>query len=483
MLIAAAEKLISYVVLLADFKFRKEFVARFGAKRKTSDAWSRTMSSFAPIYITNGTSAVDPGNSPGINASLVSAFQSAVGLQFLTDAMEAKVRTLAVLGTELRKAIASSQLFLVYQPEIDVDTRQIVSVEALVRWCHPVRGTVSPDEFMAAAEMCGLISALEHWVLHEACRQMKEWVDASIAPSLIAMNVSGPFKEPLKLEHDVKAILLETALPARLLELQFTEKVLSEASQELNDVLQRLRGAGLQITFDDFGSGLSCLEYLARFPFDRVKIGQAVMHDLRSGSGGATIKKAAIGLAEDLGLDVIVEGVETMEQLELARSWSGRKVKGHYFSKPLPAGELDGVLRGKLSFFPHARQNVFRVLHIDDDSDILEVVAASLGLDPQFVVRDCRSGADGLTVAAEWRPDVILLDVMMPVMDGPSTLRRLRETPQTADIPVVFMTARAQTSDIEQFKSLGTAGVITKPFDPMKLAASVRNYVQPANVA
>jgi CheY-like chemotaxis protein len=92
------------------------------------------------------------------------------------------------------------------------------------------------------------------------------------------------------------------------------------------------------------------------------------------------------------------------------------------------------------------------------------------------VVRDCRSGADGLTVAAEWRPDVILLDVMMPLMDGPSTLRRLREAPQTADIPVVFMTARAQTSDIEHFKSLRTAGVITKPFDPMKLAALVRNY-------
>jgi EAL domain-containing protein (putative c-di-GMP-specific phosphodiesterase class I)/ActR/RegA family two-component response regulator len=484
MLIAAAENLISYVVLLAEFKFPKEFGARFGAQRKTSDAWSRTMSSFAPIYIANDTSTVDPeSNSRGTNASLISAFQSAVGLQFLTDAMEAKVRTLAMLGTELRKAIASSQLFLVYQPEIDVDTRQIVSVEALVRWCHPVRGTVSSDEFMAAAEMCGLIAALEHWVLHEAFRQMKEWVDASIAPSLIAMNVSGRLKKPLKLEHDVTAILSETALPPRFVELQLAESVLSEASQEHNDVLQKLRGAGLQITFNDFGSGLSSLEYLARFPIDRVKIGQTFMHDLKSGSGGTTITKAAIGLAQDLGLDVIVEGVETMEQLELVRSWSGRKVKGHYFSKPLPAGEVDEVLRGKLSFFPHARQKVFRVLHIDDDSDTLDVVAASLGLDPEFVVRDCRSGADGLAVAAEWRPDVILLDVMMPVMDGPSTLRHLREAPRTADIPVVFMTARAQTSEIEHFKSLGTAGVITKPFDPMKLAASVRNYVQPANIA
>src|ERR1700722_13084141 len=122
MSIAAAENLISYVILLTDFRFHKDFGGRFGGQRKTSDAWSRTMSSFSPIYIANSTSAVDPGsNSHGINASLVSAFQSAVGLQFLTDAMEAKVRTLAMLGTELRKAIASSQLFLVYQPEIDVD--------------------------------------------------------------------------------------------------------------------------------------------------------------------------------------------------------------------------------------------------------------------------------------------------------------------------------------------------------------------------
>jgi EAL domain-containing protein (putative c-di-GMP-specific phosphodiesterase class I)/CheY-like chemotaxis protein len=419
---------------------------------------------------------------PGVTGSLISAVQSAVGLQFFTDAMEAKVRALAMVGTELRKAIASSQLFLVYQPQIDVDTGQIVSVEALVRWCHPERGTVSPDEFMAAAETCGLIAPLERWVLHEACRQMKEWLDASIAPSLIAMNVSGPLNDPLKLEHDITAILSETALPPRFLELQLTESVLSDASQEHNDVLQRLRAAGLQITLDDFGSGLSSLEYLARFSIDRVKIGQTFMHDLRSGSGGTAITKAAIGLAKNLGLDVIVEGVETMEQLELVRSWSGRKVKGHYFSKPLPADELDRVLRGKLSFFPHARQNEFRVLHIDDESDILEVVAASLSLDPRFVVRDCRSGADGLTVAAEWRPDIILLDVMMPVMDGPSTLRHLREAPQTADIPVVFMTARAQTSEIEHFKSLGTAGVITKPFDPMKLAASVRNYMQPAMI-
>ena len=117
-----------------------------------------------------------------------------------------------------------------------------------------------------------------------------------------------------------------------------------------------------------------------------------------------------------------------------------------------------------------------RVLHIDDYSDIRAVVAMSLGLDSEFEVRSCASGKDGLAAAAECQPDIILLDVMMPVMDGPETLRHLRENPKTADIPVVFVTASAQARELEHFKSLGAAGVIAKPFDPMMLAASVRSY-------
>jgi CheY-like chemotaxis protein len=121
-----------------------------------------------------------------------------------------------------------------------------------------------------------------------------------------------------------------------------------------------------------------------------------------------------------------------------------------------------------------------RVLHVDDEPDIREVVEVSLGLDPDFVTRSCGSGSEALTVAADWSPDIILLDVMMPVMDGPATLARLRDNARTAAIPVVFMTARAQTREIELFRSLGAAGVIPKPFDPMALAASVRSYVPPA---
>jgi CheY-like chemotaxis protein/HPt (histidine-containing phosphotransfer) domain-containing protein len=120
-----------------------------------------------------------------------------------------------------------------------------------------------------------------------------------------------------------------------------------------------------------------------------------------------------------------------------------------------------------------------RILHVDDEPDIREVVEISLGLDPDFETRNCASGREALIAAAEWKPDIILLDVMMPVMDGPATLARLRQDPGTAGIPVVFMTARAQTRELDLLRSLGAVGVIPKPFDPMTLAAAVRAHVEP----
>jgi two-component system OmpR family response regulator len=124
-----------------------------------------------------------------------------------------------------------------------------------------------------------------------------------------------------------------------------------------------------------------------------------------------------------------------------------------------------------------------RILHVDDEPDIREVVELSLGLDPAFSVRSCASGSDALAAAADWSPDLILCDVMMPVMDGPATLARLRECPRTVNIPVVFMTARAQTRELEHFKSLGAIGVIAKPFDPMTLANEVRCHLRAAGLA
>jgi EAL domain-containing protein (putative c-di-GMP-specific phosphodiesterase class I) len=266
--------------------------------------------------------------------------------RFFDPAMDADVRIRVALTDELRKAIGCDQFFLMYQPQVDSETGRIIGVEALVRWRHPTRGIVSPGEFIPIAEKSGLIVALGKWVLHEACRQMKKWLDAGIAPPLVAVNVSGlQFKMPLELEQYVAAALSEAALSPKFLELEITETSFVEASIEHNDILLRLRKTGLRIAIDDFGNGYSSLNYLSRFPVDRIKIAQNFVADLTSRSSGATIVKAAIGMAHDLGLDVIVEGVETADQLKLIRSFSAHKIQGFYFSKPLSVGEMAALLR------------------------------------------------------------------------------------------------------------------------------------------
>ena len=271
--------------------------------------------------------------------------------RFFTNVMDMEVRNRVMLTGELREAITSDQLFLVYQPQVDVDSGRIIGVEALVRWRHPTRGIVSPGEFIPVAEKGGLIVALGRWVLHEACRQMKEWIDADVSPSLIAVNVSAlQFKTPFELENDIASILAETGLPLGFLELELTETIFMEVGRQHSDTLDRLRKAGLRIAIDDFGTGYSSLEYLGRFPVNRIKIGQNFMSNLTSKSRNATIVKTAIRMAHELGFDAILEGVETAEQLKLIRSWRGHKIQGFYFSEPLPAGEMTALLRvGKIS--------------------------------------------------------------------------------------------------------------------------------------
>jgi len=270
--------------------------------------------------------------------------------RFFTDAMDTEVRARVMLGTELREAISSEQLFLMYQPQADLETGRIIGLEALVRWQHPKRGLIMPGEFIQVAEKTGLIVMLGHWVLHEACRQTKEWLDARLVVPSISVNVSAlQFKTPLALEADIAEILAETLLPPELLELELTESVYMEVSQEHDDVLLRLHEAGVRVAIDDFGTGYSSLDYLSRFPASRVKIAQSFMPGLTATSKSAAIVRAAIGLAHELGMDVVVEGVETAEQLALVRLWGASKIQGYYFSRPLSVGDTASVLRaGKI---------------------------------------------------------------------------------------------------------------------------------------
>ena len=274
--------------------------------------------------------------------------------RFFTDAMNVEVLARVAIANELRTAIAAGQFFLMYQPQVDIDTGRIIGVEALLRWNRPTLDPPSVHEYILVAEKIGLVVPLGQWVLREACRQMREWLDMGIAPPLIGVNVSGlQFKTPFELEHDVAAVLAETALPPRCLELELTETVLMQVSREHSETLLRLRKMGLRVAIDDFGTGYSSLEYLSHFAVNRIKIAQNFTRDLTSNAEASKIVKAAIGLAHDLGFDVVVEGVETAEQLEMVRSFGCHEVQGFIFSKPLSAREAAAVLRaGKISLAP-----------------------------------------------------------------------------------------------------------------------------------
>ena len=266
--------------------------------------------------------------------------------RFFTSTMDFEVRSRFALMAELRDAMANGQLFLKYQAQVEIATGRITGVEALVRWRHPVRGELPPSEFVSAAEESGLVFELTNWVLHEACRQAREWLDAGIDLRRLAINVSAvELKKAHLLEEELGQAMTLNRLPCELIELELTEIALVRTSGETNDVLRRLRSKGIRLAIDDFGTGYSSLAYLRRFPVDRIKVAQDFVIDLDRDSNAAAIVRATIGLADVLGIDAIAEGIETKDQARLLLEWGCREAQGFYFGRPEAAEKVATLLR------------------------------------------------------------------------------------------------------------------------------------------
>jgi diguanylate cyclase (GGDEF)-like protein len=266
--------------------------------------------------------------------------------RFFTDSMDVEVRARVTLNDELRRAIADEQFFLVYQPQVDIDSGRIVGVEALVRWRHPEQGVVYPDQFIPTAEKGGLIVPLGRWVLNEACRQTRAWLDAGVPIPLMAVNMSpAQFRAPVELERDIVAVLDQMRLPQGTLQLELTETTLMETSSTHASLLGRLRAMGIKISIDDFGTGYSSLDYLHRYSVDQIKIAQVFVAGIAERPEDVAIVKASIGLAREFGLNVIAEGAETAEQVDLLAGWGCREIQGYYFSRPLTADVVEPFLR------------------------------------------------------------------------------------------------------------------------------------------
>lgn len=266
---------------------------------------------------------------------------------FFHEAMTQAARERLELESRLRLALAQGHLQMYYQPQIEITTGRIQGAEALVRWCDPQEGLISPARFIPVAETSGVIGPLGEWVLREVCRQGQQWLDAGLPPLTLALNVSPRQFHLTDLAGCTAAALKASGFPAALLELEITESALAERTEEPRQVLVRLRELGVRIAVDDFGTGYSSLAQLKRFPIDVLKIDQGFIRDIPQSEDDMAISAAIIAMGHSMGLSVLAEGVETEAPLAFLRERGCDAYQGYLCSRPVPADEFVALLRAQ----------------------------------------------------------------------------------------------------------------------------------------
>jgi EAL domain-containing protein (putative c-di-GMP-specific phosphodiesterase class I) len=248
---------------------------------------------------------------------------------------------------DIRRAVERSEFVLHYQPEVELETRRIVGLEALIRWQHPTRGLVSPLDFIPQAERSGVIHLIGDWGLAEACAQIQRWTAENLSNGSLRVGVNlsaGQFLHAGLTEH-VRSLLRKAGAAGRQLGLEMTESVLIPDVHAATEVLRGLRDLGVSLSMDDFGTGYSSLSNLHSFPFDTLKIDRSFVSRIAGSDQAFHIVRAILELARALRMEVIAEGIETREQFHLLRQLGCRYGQGFFFAPPMPAGEISRLLR------------------------------------------------------------------------------------------------------------------------------------------
>jgi EAL domain-containing protein (putative c-di-GMP-specific phosphodiesterase class I) len=266
--------------------------------------------------------------------------------------MRASVMARLELETDLRRALERGELLNYYQPIVALDTGEIMGFESLMRWKHPTRGMLSPEKFISLAEDTGLIRELGWWSLGEACRRLKVW-KANLGPDrelFISVNLSTKqFLQP-KLVENIAGLLRDLDLSPNVLKLEITESTVMEDPTGAVEMLQQMKDLGIRLAIDDFGTGYSSLSYLHRFPLDMLKIDRSFISGLSSASQGMEIARSIMPLAKNLHLDVVAEGVETVEQVRELRKLNCKYGQGFYFSEPLSADKVEALMNDHVAW-------------------------------------------------------------------------------------------------------------------------------------
>ena len=395
-------------------------------------------------------------------------------LQFYTEAMNERLTERTNIENALRHAIARGEFLLHYQPRVDLESGEIVGLEALIRWQHPTMGHIPPSRFIAVAEETGSIVEIGRWVLHTACAQAKAWQDAGLPPLRMAVNVSArQFRHPHFREQVIEA-LQASGLEPNSLELELTESLMMQNVEATQATLVSLKQLGVAHSIDDFGTGYSSLNYLMRFPLDYLKIDQSFIRDMLSDPNGAAIVRSTIALGHSLGFKVIAEGVETAAQLAFLERHGCDEIQGYYFSRPLPAPEMRALLDSPRLLPASVRpaQPQRTLLLLDDDAHVLTALARMFRPDGYHVLQ-ALTPDHAFELLALHEVQVVISDQRMPAMRGTDFLQRVKQIhPDT--VRIILSGHADMETVIEAINRGAVYRFYTKPWDEHALRRNVQ---------
>ncbi|HQC81100.1 MAG TPA: EAL domain-containing protein [Accumulibacter sp.] len=379
------------------------------------------------------------------------------------------------LLVDLRDVVERNELFLLYQPQISLQTGAIVGLEALVRWQHPVRGMILPGHCIPAAEETGYIIGIGDWVLAEACRQMRRWLDAGFPPIKVAVNLSARQFRFSSLCLSVAEALTANRIKPPMLELEITEGAMMHDLASAIRTSERLKAIGVTLSLDDFGTGYSSLAYLSRFPIDMVKIDQSFVRDITSNPTNAAIAQAIIAMSHKLGKVALAEGIETEEQMYYLRRHDCDEMQGYFFSRPLSADGIAALRRrdSRVQFKTTGDETMPTVLLVDDEPNILAALKRLLRREGYRVLA-AESGEEALALLARETVRVIVSDQRMPSMTGTEFFSRIRGLyPETVRL---VLSGHSEIATLTDAINKGAIyKYLNKPWDDEHFKSEIRN--------